>query len=173
MKKVNSYKDFRKGKIYNRVYVGENQAYAKINGKETFIVLKIRPSLQVQILFDRFGSVNTDDLRSGIVTFDCPEKAFAEFEFFEPENRDEWFIKSAKLGSLAEAIKAGFIKREQIENLKMNAKELVFFHNIGVYRQFSVNGVPENPYLQNVYVLWKTFEAARKDFADYGTIVSW
>jgi hypothetical protein len=56
MKKIKSWKELKKGGIYNRVYVGKNKIYAKINGKETFEVLEKEPILRIQILFGVSGN---------------------------------------------------------------------------------------------------------------------
>jgi len=170
MIKVNSYKDFLVGKVYNSVYVGENEAYARVNGKETFVVIAIKPSLQIKTLFDRNGNVCTDDLCGNTVTFICPGKALKECEFFETENESEWFKKSVKVKSLAEAIKIG-AKLDEFENQSMEWKSFVSFGN-ALYYYFSIEGTSENPYLQTIFVFWETHEAASQDFAQYGATIS-
>lgn len=176
MKKLDSYKDFRVGGIYNKVYVGTNAAFAKLNREETFEVIRTEPHLQIEVLFDPFGSVFTEDLRSGLITFGPPKEAFAQYELFEPADKSEWFIKSVKAASLTEAIEAELIPREQIENREMRTSDFLpcwtvvgkFF---GVHHSFSIKGIPSNPYLQRVSILWKTLDDVKAELGQYGSTV--
>ncbi|MFZ4648383.1 MAG: hypothetical protein ACOYMB_01965 [Patescibacteria group bacterium] len=172
MKKIQSWRDLKIGIIYNRVYNGNNAAYAKVNGKETFIVTETDSVLKVQELFARFGSPFSDELRREISTFTHPEIAFKEFDLYEPESKNEWFIKSVKLNSLAEALDAKLINLDSIKGFGKNRKNFIahFGENmkmLGVECSFSVEGAPDNPLLQTVYIVWKTWEEQRNDFAKY------
>lgn len=172
MKKIKNWRELRKGGIYNRVYTGNNKVYGRVDGKQTFIVLKTEPSLKVQTLFDQFGDVYSAELRSATITFTYPDLAFREFNLYEPENKSEWFIKSLKLTSLAEALDAKFIGVDAIKRVGKNSK--IFAESFGERREmlsvhcnFRIEGTLENPLLQNVLVIWKNWEELRADFAKY------
>lgn len=76
MKRIASWRDLKPGLVFNRVYNGKNRAFARINGKQTLVVLKATPTLEAVELFDEFGSPRTPDLRSDVITFTDPERAF-------------------------------------------------------------------------------------------------
>ncbi len=177
MKKLQSWKDLKKGGVYNQVYVGDNEAYAKVNGKQTFIVIETTPALKTETLFDEFGSVYSDELRSPTATYPKdPELAFKDVELFEPKDKSEWFIKSVKITSLAAALKANLIKMEDIKDSRMRSSWFTPFFGpkrelLGVYHSFSIEGTLENPLLQSVFVIWKTWDALYADFAQYGVDV--
>ena len=173
MKKLESYKDFKKGEIYNRIYVGDNTAYAGVEGKETFQVLEIEPVLKVEILFGRSGSIFTNDLRGPIIEFINPQYAFREFELFEPIDKNEWFIKSVKVASIADALNAGYITHKETDNREILARFFITCLDTGVYLKFYSKGIPTNPYLQTVMVLWKTWDNARTELAQYRSKISY
>jgi hypothetical protein len=174
VQKLSSFKEFQAGRIYNRVYTGSNDAYGRVNGKETFIVIQTEPILQTQTLFDQYGSVTTDDLRqNGPTTFQRPDIAFTEYDLFEPSDKSEWFIKSVRVGSLREALDANLLDRSAFENKQFRGDRYVShsgrnFEHLGFSMHFSVEGGPNNPYLQTVYVLWKTYNLMKEDLARFG-----
>lgn len=176
MKKLINYTWLDKGKIYNRVYVGSNDAYARINGKETFLVLKTEPVLAVQVLYDQFGSPYSEDLRGGVVTFTSPKIAFKEFELFEPENESEWFKKSTRVNCLQEAIDRKLIPESLVAHKRINSNGFVPTTSgagmIGVHWHISVEDKTDQPLLQTVYVVWKNWEELRADFQKFGTKVN-
>ncbi len=165
--------DLKVGGIYNRVYTGPNEAYAKINGKETFLVSEITPTLKAFILFDQFGNVTANDLRSNEITFPCPELAFEEFDIFRPEGEAEWFKKSIKFSSLKEATDVGFISQGDVKELvRLSFVRQVFIpilcwnNKTKVYCSFSVEGKTGSQFLQRVYVLWNSWEDLKKEFKE-------
>lgn len=168
-----SLSDLKVGGIYNRVYTGPNEAYAKINGKETFLVLKKNPELKACILFDQFGNVLTDDLRSNEITFPCPERAFKEFDIFRPEGEAEWFKKSIKFSSIKEAVEIGFITNDDVKELAKSSLSFQVFipillrnNTTKVYCSFSVEGKTGSQFLQRVYILWNSWEDLKKEFKE-------
>ncbi|TSC52333.1 MAG: hypothetical protein LiPW41_544 [Parcubacteria group bacterium LiPW_41] len=168
-----SLSDLKVGGIYNRVYNGPNEAYAKINGKETFLVLHKKPELKACILFDQFGNVLAEDLRSNEITFPCPELAFEEFDIFRPEGEAEWFKKSIKFSSIKEAVEIGFINGGDVEQLaKVSLSHQVFIpillrnNTTKVYCGFSVEGKTSSQFLQRIYILWDSWEDLKKEFKE-------
>ena len=177
MKKLDSYKDLRKGRVYNRVYVGDNKAYARINGKETFRVLETSPMLHVSILFDQFGDPLQQDLggRNG-PTFTDPVAAFRDFEIFEPKDESEWFKKSVRVASLAEAIALGLdpaeIRGKRLKTDGFTPRWSADSKTLAaVYGRFSVEDKTPQPYLQTIFVVWESWEQLKADYAAYDTIV--
>ena len=173
MRRISSYMEFEVGKVYNRVYVGENEAYAKVNGKITFIVTEVDPILTVDELFGQFGNPLTDDIRRSGIFFKCPKIALADFELSEPTNKSEWFIKSEKKGSVDEIIRAG-IPRDLLCNTRIASGRFVPCFGRGsemrgVYRHFSLEGRVDNPYLQSVFGVWRNWEELHRDFRNHGT----
>jgi hypothetical protein len=175
MKKITNYTKLKKGRVYNRVYVGDNKAYAKINGKETFLVLRTEPHLEVVVLFDQFGSPLADDLRGGVITFGAPEIAFKNFELFEPSNKSEWFKKSTKVKSLGAALKRKLITLKAIKVTADWRGQCPFMPTFGrdnklkgVQCSFRVEGKMKDPFLQTVFIVWKNWERLIADFKKYG-----
>lgn len=167
MRKLASYKEFEKGKIYNRVYVGENKAYANINGKQTFIVVDLEPELVVQTLFAQFGSVQSDRLTSNEITFGSPEITFNGYELYEVENEKEWFKKS-QIMTLDEAVSAGFITPDDIRRRAKHFIAIWLDPGNGYYNSYPVGGKSKtNPYLQMVYFKWNSIEEMESDLAKY------
>ena len=66
MRKLSGPSEMEKGGVYNLVYKGSNEAYAKINGKRTILVIEANPFTYVE-LFDQshkhFGASRYGDLR--------------------------------------------------------------------------------------------------------------
>ncbi|MES2985873.1 MAG: hypothetical protein V4686_01965 [Patescibacteria group bacterium] len=174
MKKIENYTQFKVGGIYNRVYIGPNEAYAKINGKETFIVTSLTP-LEAQVLYAQNGSLHTSEIRGGKTTFTDPDYAFKNFDLFEPEGEDEWFKKSARCTSISEAIKKNLLTPEQVKQTSIREGNIVShwghqgfeFHSYG----FNVEPTTEFPYLQRVYICWKDRDTAKIDAVANGTTV--
>ena len=172
MRKLDSSSDMEEGKIYNLVYVGDNAAYAKINGKRTVLVLVTAPELQYVELYDSFGCVTTEDLRSGTITVGCPAVAFEETEIYEPVDETEWFKHSMKVTSLTEAIERGVLTHDDIaiyRNRRFNDVAVSGAHGklLGRYLSFHVEGKTTQPYLQWVYVWWNSWEQMQVDFKRY------
>jgi len=165
LKKLSSHKQFAVGKVYNRVYVGDNDAYAKINGKETFIVIATSPELQTQTLFDQFGSAFSDELRGGVVTFGSPEVAFADFEIYEVEDKSEWFIKSRYM-TCKEALESGLLFPSEIRS-----KPSSHWSGSKTFQVCTYNvedRCSDNPFLQCIVVKWESYAAMKSDFELYG-----
>ena len=165
----------KKGGIYNLVYTGTNEAYGRINGKRTILVMDIEPELQYVQLHDSFGCPNTDDLRSGVCTVRDPSLAFKEDQIFEPTDEREWFKHSMKVGSLAEAIERGVLTRKEITQHPVHSSHSPFTsfsgakgQFLGLCTSFDVEDKTNQPYLQYVYVWWNTWEAMYADFKKYG-----
>lgn len=174
MKKLASWRDMRVGIVYNRVYIGENTAYGRINGKETFLVLETAP-LQTVELFSQFANAHTDDLRSSTTTFDNPDIAFKEFDVFEPENEGEWFKKSIKFSSLADPLNQGLITRANIELVADWRGRCPFTVTwgdaqkmLGVECGFGVEDQTMHPLLQTVFIVWPNWVELRADFKKLG-----
>lgn len=175
MKKVDSWKDIVVGRVYNRVYVGPNEAYAKINGKETFRVVATSPQLEVQVLFSQFGSLFSEEFESNMITFGYPDIAFKEFELYEPADESEWFKKSVRCSSIGEALERGLLTAEDVSNKCFDTGRFIPCHSgvefLGVYGRFSVEGKTKFPVLQAVFVHWKDWKELRAELGKYGTTV--
>ena len=169
MKKINGHKQFMVGKVYNIIYIGNNKAYAKINGKRTIIIMATSPILQYQVLFDQFGSVFSDELRSGTITSRAPERAFAECELYEVDDKNEWFIKS-QLMTTQEALDENLITLDDIKK-GPKSRSVVSIPG-GFYITYSVEGrSAKNPYLQCVFVKWGSYEEMETDFIKHGALL--
>jgi len=168
LKKLKSYKDLQVGKIYNRVYTGDNEAYARINGKKTFAVISISPEFKIQTLFDQFGSIFSNELRSKEITISDLEKAFAEYEFYEVENSNEYFVKSQFM-TLQEALEQDLITFTEIKE-KTDSRNITSINfGKGWYIKFHVEGRSKtNIYLQTVFVKWTSREKMESDFSQIG-----
>ena len=170
MKKINGCTQFVVGRIYNSIYIGSNDAYAKINGRQTIIIVTAMSSkLQYQVLFDQFGSVFSDELRSGVITSSAPERAFAECELYEIDNKSEWFVKSQFM-TLQEALNENLITLDEIKKSPKSGR-VVSISPDGFYTSYSVEGKSEkNPYLQRLYVKWSSYKEMEDDFVKYGAL---
>lgn len=166
-------------KVYNLVYVGDNEAYAKINGKRTIRVTATEPNLQYVELYDNFGSPTFDDLPGSTTYVGNPSEAFKEDEITEPADETEWFKKSVKFSSLVEAVEAGVLTPDDIKSLRVRSSSSPFVSVsnragkfIGLYTGFNVEGKTTQPYLQQVYIWWNTWEDMYADFEAYGVNAS-
>ena len=175
MKKLTGPAQLRKGRIYNRVYVGNNQAYAKINGKETFLVLQTKPNLQVVELFDQFGSPYEKNIPSSVITYEMPEVAFKDFEIFEPTKESEWFKKSVVVKSLVTALKRKYVTLGGLKKLADWHGMCPFVASmgrnmklVGVHCHFCVEGKTKDLLLQTVFVVWKDWSRMQADFKKVG-----
>jgi len=126
------------------------------------------------MLFAESGNPFSDQFKYGPIIFSRPDYAFQEFEIFEPDDKSEWFIKSTKVTSLAQALEANLILLDEIKNQEMNSSRFVpcFGADMkmkGVYLHFSVEGTQQNPLLQSVFVVWGNWQEAEVDFAQYGS----
>ena len=171
MRKVSSYRELEVGKIYNRVYVGPNKAYAKINGRQTFEVTATEPVFQYQILRDKFGDCASEEIRSGVITSSRPDLLFKEVELFEVDDKSEWFIKS-EITTLKAALDEGLITIEDIKG-KSSSKEHTSRAGCksgpAFYTQFGVEGKSsDNPLLQTIYICWMSYEELEEGFAEFG-----
>ncbi len=175
MRKLGSYKELVVGGIYNRVYTGNNAAYAKINGKETFLVLETKPKLLTVVLFDQFGDPLTDDIRSSKDTFDNPEIAFREFELFEPAGENEWLKKAVKLTSLQSGLDRDLITIGDIKHMAGRTGHSPFIPSFdlkskltSVRCNFQVEDKTAYPLLQTVFVVWPNWEELIAEFQKLG-----
>ncbi len=176
MKKLQSWEGLKSGEIYNRVYIGNNDAYGRINGKETFLVLQTEAPLQATVLFDQFGDPHTNDIRSNVITFTHPDFAFKEFELFKPESEEEWFKKSVKVTSLNDALKFN-ITMEDIKRTAEWRHRSPFMPTFdaewkmkGVQCSFRVEDRTANPLLQTVFIVWPNWETMKADFKGLGLV---
>ncbi len=174
MKKLCSPTELRTGHVYNCVYVGDNDAYARINGKETFLVINIKP-LETVELFDQFGDPYTDDIRSTLTTHGSITGAFKECEIFQPSNESEWFRKSVRVNSLADALKQGGITIADIKRKADWRGQSPFVTTIdcnqklkGIHCSFCVEDKTDRPLLQTVFVVWQTWVELADDFKKQG-----
>lgn len=177
-RKVRSWKQLRVGGVYSRVYVGPNEAYARVNGKETFRVLKTKPSLEVQILFEQFGSLFSNEITSDIVTFSSPEKAFEEFEIFEPYTESQWFVKSTMVTTIEEGINRGLLLIDEVRDRTFTSREFTVYWwgeklSSRPSLSFSREGISGNQYFQRTFVLWDSWEAARAELGCHGSSIEW
>jgi hypothetical protein len=167
------------GKVYNLVYVGDNEAYAKINGKRTILVTATTPELRYVQLYDQFGFPRFDDVRGNPTHVSNLELAFKEDEISEPADESEWFKHSIKVSSLGEALEQELITLDDIKNLPVRSNRNPFVGcagekgaYIGTYTSFHVEGRTKHPYLQNVYVWWNSWDEMVEDFEKYGVNAS-
>ncbi|MCK9351696.1 MAG: hypothetical protein WCT49_01880 [Candidatus Paceibacterota bacterium] len=178
MKKLNSWKELQKGRVYNQIYIGRNADYAKINGKETFKVLDTKPELRLYVLYGQFGWPTKDDLRSTKIPVPNPDMYFEDFELFEPADESEWFKKSMKFSSVATALQEGLLKAEDICNIEIARSVFSPFYDAksrsgGIWLYFPVEGRTVLPLLQTVYIVWKNWDEVRADLEKHGTTINW
>lgn len=175
MRKLLNAGAMKKDGIYNLVYVGNNDAYGKINGKRTILVTATTPKLEYVELHSQFVDSITDDLRSATTTVGDPLIAFKEDEIFEPENESQWYKHSAKITKLSDGIDQGILTREDILGHPVRSSHSPFVAVSGangkfqgLYTRFGVEGQTNLPYLQAVYAWWDTWENMYADFKQFG-----
>lgn len=157
-----------RGGIYNLVYVGENHAYGRINGKRTIRVLEITPKLQYVNLFDQFGKALSDDLAYGPITVENQDIAFKDDEIYEPADESEWLKHALKVGSLTEALKHG-VTEADIAEYRGLVPIIGRTDVLGVRASFQVEDrLADRPLLQCVFIVWKNWEATYADFDAHG-----
>lgn len=172
MKKIESSSHFCVGGIYNIVYIGDNTAYAAINGRRTIRVTATDPKIKFVTLFDQFGNPLIEDIRSQEIT--AGTESFKEDEIFEPEDESEWFKKSARFSSLQEALKQELVTKEGIQRIANWCGTSPFIAHLtglghslaGVTCSFyeSDGRAPKQPLLQCVYIVWKNWKDLKTDF---------
>lgn len=174
MIKLKNWKDLKREGIYNRIYIGPNEDYSRINGKETFMIVETEPKLQVAVLFDQFGDPHTENIESNVITFHSPEIAFREFELFEPANEGEWFKKSVKVTSLRDTLQFN-VTMADIERVAKWQCRSPFMPTFdvewkmkGVQCSFRVEDKTTNPFLQTVFIVWPSWKAMAADFEGFG-----
>ncbi len=161
-----TYRHLQVGKVYNRVYTGPNEAYAAINGKETFRVISVEPNLVCQILFDQFGSPMEKEITGGHITFPVPEKAFEEFDIFTAPDRNDWFIKSAIM-TVADALEQGFITMDMAKQSALHVTCYNWGDAFYMSCQVDESRRPkQNPYLQTVFFVWKSHKEMEDDLLE-------
>ena len=175
MRKLQGWKEMVKDGIYNTVYVGDNETYAKINGRQTIVVLGLKP-FRFQELFYQFGNPFTDDLRGEVVTSELPEECFKDREIFVPEKDTQWFKKSMRVKSIAAAIQQKLLTKTYLKGLRLNNGYFCPHFDAksklkGVVGDFSVEGKTAQPLLQAVFIVWKTWEDLFRDFKAIGITV--
>jgi hypothetical protein len=167
------WKNLKVGDVFNRIYVGDNKAYAKINGKGTLRVIETRPEFQAVELFAQFGSPTTEELQSRTITFSNPDLAFKDSELFVPSNESEWFKKSVKVHSLKKALRLGVTLSDIRKYASWSGYCPFVAHMNGapdyglrcVSCQFDVEGRDKTqPLLQTVFVVWRTWNSLIADF---------
>lgn len=161
-------KDLKPGKIYNKVYTGDNKAYGRINGKSTIeIVYNQDGIVKYQELYSTTGSAFKKDLRSGVITCSSPDIAFKNYEIKEVSDESEYFIHN-QLFSLDEAISQGLIELSALEYLfRDQSKNFVRVGSVT-----GLDGKPmiqvgcegkskDNPFLQTVTIVWGSWGEMR------------
>ena len=178
MKKLDGHQEFRSGGTYCSTYVGENKAYARINGKRTILVKRTEPDLVFVELFDQFGDPFTEDIRGGEITSMAADLLFGDREVFEPESENEWFKHSMKFDSLSTPLAQGLITKKDIEEKASWGTRCPFTavfgldHKFkGVSARFDVEDKTPLVLLQAVFIVWPTWEALREDFEGLDIIV--
>ena len=161
-----THNDLQVGRVYNRVYKGSIKEYAAINDKETFRVIRLKPQLVCQILFDQFGSPMDKEITGGHITFPSPEKAFEKFDIFETPDQKDWFIKSAIM-KVSDALKNRLISMSMAKQAALH----VISYNFGdaFYMSCQVDEArrpKENPYLQTVFFVWKSYKEMEDDLLE-------
>lgn len=175
MRKLNSVAELQVDRVYNMVYTGNNDAYAKFNGKQTFIVTATEPQLKTVTLYDQFGSLHSDEIRGGEITYGDNLSVFKEYDIFEPESEAEWFKKSVKVTSLDEALERRLITAGDITKRVWRTSTFVTMSEngsfFGLYTSFMVEGKTDRQYLQVVNVFWKSWNEMRGDFNKHGATI--
>lgn len=178
MKQIRDLKDLRVGGIYNVVYTGDNEAYARINGRSTIRITELSPKMKSVTLFDQFGDPTKDDIRSNEATYGT--KPFGDSDIFEPDDESQWLKKSLKFGSLQEALDQGLITMETIKSMAAwhNSNQSPFVAHWGPAPKREViarsccfrveDKVPTHPLLQSVFIVWKNWEEEQADFGRIG-----
>ena len=168
------YSQMQKGKVYNLVYVGENEAYAKINGKRTIRVVNVSPIQYVE-LFDQFGDPLRDNIPSAVTTIRAPDHVFKNDQISEPADESEWFKHSMKVLSLDEAMENGVSLAQiracgsgSLRDVPVFDRDMVL---LGRYVQFNVEGQTNRPMLQTIFVCWSNYEIMRADFQRHGVTI--
>ncbi|MFA7194042.1 MAG: hypothetical protein WC087_03950 [Candidatus Paceibacterota bacterium] len=167
------------GGIYNLVYVGDNTAYAKINGKRTIQVVSIDPELQYVQLYDPFGCPKTSELRSSTITITNKSVAFSKSndQIYVPSGEEEWFKHSQRVTSLGEGMDLKILTMDKIQRHPIQSNRSPFCAHLagapnfgldGISTAFNVEDETTYPYLQRVFVWWKTWEDMYSDFEKYG-----
>lgn len=153
-----THKDFKVGRVYNRVYTGPNLAYAAINGKETFRVISLKPQLVCQILFDQFGNPMDKEIKGNHITFPSPEKAFKKFDIFESPDQKDWFIKSTIM-KVFDALDQDLISMKMAKQAALHVTSYnfgeAFYMSCGIDDDRRPKG---NPYLQTVFFVWNSYK---------------
>lgn len=166
-----SYSQLQPGKVYNRVYIGDNDAYARINGKITFRVIQTEPIMKAADLFCQFGHPLDAHLAGHEWTSRNLERAFQDYQIYEPQSEDEWFKKSARLSSVQEAVRLGYVDVEALKGWADWRGTCPFETYSGKTVSLSLSvqdKVPDQPLLQTVFIVWETWEKLRKDFQALG-----
>lgn len=172
MKKLDSWREMVVGAIYNSVYVGDNKAYAKVNGKQTIVILGKDP-LRFQELFDQHGDPFTIDMRDSVITSELPDKLFEHCEIYEPANETEWFKKAVRFDSITTAVQLGLVTMEWLKHLQLRSNYFVPHFGAqgkmqGVVGEFCVEDKTQVPFLQTVVIVWKNWSDLFADFERIG-----
>lgn len=175
-----SHKDLQVGKIYSKVYTGGNEAYARINGKQTFRVIEVSPNLKTVTLHDQFGSGFSKQLTSNEGTYTHPEIAFADYLVYETPDPDDWFIK-AVWSTPEEAIKKGLLTSQDFSHRVKISRDPWRRGNYGQTShspgpglssffvvRFDVEGrSAAHPYLQSLVMRWDSMAEMRAAMGKY------
>lgn len=175
--------DLRLGKVYNLEYVGDNEAYARVNGKRTILILEVRPEFKYVKLYSAYGDPLCEDIRDDSPTTVCElASSFKEDQITEPAGEDDWFKHSMRFTSLYDALHAGVLTEQRIKSHpvgRRSARNAILCPAdskgcLGAYTRFCFEDKPhpQYPQLQSVFIVWKTWSAAAADFKCHGVVVS-
>lgn len=177
MQALNNAAEMVEGGVYNIVYTGPNEAYARINGKRTIRVIRVgQGTLKYIVLHDQFGRPDPETCTTnGLLHTSNLESAFKEDEIYEAPNPDDWFVKSLLFKGLEEAVAAGVLSEEMIKEHPVKSSYSPFVSVsgrdgkfTGLHTRFGVEDATDRPHLQSVYVWWSTWEEMYADYEKYG-----
>lgn len=159
--------DLKPGCIYNREYIGPNEAYKKSNGKTTFVVISVGEKLVIEELYSFSGDAMTDQHRSR-TTFSFPENICKEYVVYKCSDPKKWFIHK-KTMTLEEAIESGAVTIENIRKIfRDQSKSFIrtdpIVHYEGGKKCLEMLAEPTEkyPYLSMVTFVFESSEDAKK-----------
>ena len=156
--------DLKAGRIYNREYTGENEAYKKSNGKTTFEVISVGEKLVIRELYSFSGYAIDKQHKSNRITFSVPEAICKEYIIYECSDPEKWFIHK-KAMTLQEAIESKAIIVKDLEKIfcdqsKDSEKKdhVTYYENGKRYLEMLAKPTEKYPYLSMVIFLFENTE---------------
>ncbi len=174
---------FKVGGIYNKTYVGNNEAYKKQNGKTTFEIVRFEKDgdkFYAKDLYAQFPRCSSERLDtndwSWTITYLMKN---TDYEYEEVFNEDHYYKHSVSL-TMKEAVEAGLIKLETLRRVfRDQSRDYIRKGPVSydhtrkddngktIYGRSLVllceQGVSSNPLLQSVSFYWNNTEQFEAD----------